>query len=78
MTSAEGTAWASDSLVVCNVAGGLEGSLVLAVTSGVGVGTETDGGSYDLSSVSTLSGLNSGKTGSVSLSLSGAGLGVRR
>ena len=77
-TAAEGTSWVSDSFVVCNVAGGVEGSLLLAVTGGVLVGTETEAGSYDFSAISTALRLNMVKTGSLSMSLSGAGFGGRR
>ncbi len=77
-TAAEGTAWTSDSFVLCKVAGGLEGSSAVAFTGGQRLGTETDAGSYDLGWLSAASGSNVGKTGGVSLSLSGVGFGSRR
>ena len=56
----------------------MEGSLVLSVTCGAGLGTESYGASYDGGGVSGLSGGNAGRSGSVSVSLSGAGFGSRR
>ena len=56
----------------------MEGSLVLSVTCGAGLGTESYGASYDGGGVSGLSGGNAGRSGSVSVSLSGAGFGLRR
>ena len=78
MTAGEASAWISDTGLVCFVAGGLEGSLALAVTTGLRIGTETYAGSYDLSSISSVSGMNVGTTGGGSLSLRGAGFGSRR
>ena len=63
---------------MCSVGGGLEGSLVLRVSSGVDFGTSSYGASYDVGEVSGVSGTNGGKSGSMSPSLSGAGFGSRR
>ena len=78
MTSTEATAWTSDSNVVCQVGGGLEGSMVLVFTGGLRLGTETYAGSYDRSTTSTSALTNVGTTGGGSLSLSGSGFGTRR
>ena len=64
--------------MVCNVAGGLEGSLTLVVTMGALSGSETEGASYDASGVSSVAAVNVGKTGGGSLTVSGAGFGTRR
>ncbi len=68
----------SDSRVECNKASGSEGSVSLVVTNGMQPGTETGASSYDVSVISTSTRMNIGKTGGMSLSLSGAGFGTRR
>lgn len=77
-TGAQATSWSSETSLVCNVAGGLEGSLTLVVTMGARAGSETEGASYDTSGVSTVAPVNVGKTGGGSMTVSGAGFGTRR
>ena len=77
-TGAQGTAWLSETSLVCGVGGGLEGSLRLAVTMGTLAGSETEGASYDASGVSIVAPVNVGKTGGGSMTVAGAGFGTRR
>ena len=77
-TGLQATAWLSETSMVCSVAGGLEGSLAVVVTMGTMAGSETEGASYDGSRVSIVGGVNVGKTGGGSMTVSGAGFGTRR
>ena len=77
-TRTQATTWSSETSLVCNVAGGLEGSLTLVVTMGAASGSETEGASYDASGVSIVGPVNVGKTGGGSMTVSGAGFGTRR
>ena len=77
-TRTQATTWSSETSLVCNVAGGLEGSLTLVVTMGTVSGSETEGVSYDASGASIVGPVNVGKTGGGSMTVSGAGFGTRR
>ena len=77
-TGTQATTWSSETSLVCNVAGGLEGSLTLVVTMVAVYGSETEGASYDASGVSIVAPVNVGKTGGGSMTVSGAGFGTRR
>ena len=77
-TGTQGTGWLSETSLVCGVAGGLEGSLRVAVTMGTLAGSESEGASYDASGVSIVGAVNVGKTGGGSVTVSGAGFGTRR
>ena len=77
-TGTEATSWVSDTAATCKVAAGVEGSLVVAVTSGEGAGSSTMAVSYDWARVSGAGGPNGGGTGGESMSVSGASFGTRR
>ena len=77
-TGTQGTGWLSETSLVCGVAGGLEGSLRVAVTMGTLAGSESEGASYDASGVSIVGAVNIGKTGGGSVTVAGAGFGTRR
>ena len=77
-SGAEETGWVSDTSVVCKVAGGTEGSLVVAMSVGERVGSTTEGSSYDVGSVSSLSGGNEATTGGGRVSVMGGSFGSAR
>ena len=77
-TGTQGTAWMSETSLVCGVVGGLEGSLRVAVTMGTLAGSESEGASYDASGASIVAPVNVGKTGGGSMTVAGASFGTRR
>ncbi len=78
-TGAQATEWVSDTSLICKVAAGVEGSMRLAVSSSLLVGTETEGMSYDGSMVSAAAGYaNLGTMGGGSTTVSGGSFGTRR
>ena len=77
-TAAQATDWASDTSVVCMVAGGVGGSLTLAMTAGALGGSETVGTSYDAGGLSGVSAANAKATGGASMSVRGSGFGASR
>ena len=74
----EGTAWVSETSMVCKAAAGVEGSLAVVATSGVVTGSWTSGVSYDGSSVSGSVGVNVRSSGELSTTVIGGGFGTRR
>ena len=77
-TGAEGTEWVSDTTLVCKVAGGAEGSLMVVMSVGERSGSTTEGSSYDVGSVSSLSGGNEATTGGGRVSVMGGSFGSAR
>ena len=74
----QATAWVSDTSAVCKASGGVDGSMVLAVTAGGRGGSLTESLSFDGSMASSVAGTNYGRTGGGSLTVSGADLGTSR
>merc|ERR1719183_2753369 len=68
--------WESDSSVRCQSAGGVYGTLRVSVTAGGRAGTTTEAASYDVASPSGVVRGNAASTGSVSMTVSGSGMGV--
>merc|ERR1719183_2727065 len=68
--------WESDSSVRCLSAGGVYGTLRVSVTAGGRAGTTTEAASYDVESPSGAVRGNAASTGSVSMTVSGSGMGV--
>ena len=77
-SGAVGTAWTSDTAVVCGVGAGGDGSMAVAVSGGGRVGSLTEATTYDVGAVSGVGVVNEGRTGGGSLSLVGADFGTRR
>ena len=77
-TGAQATEWVSDSSVVCKIAAGTTGSLVVAATAGLDVGSISEGMSYSGVAISSVRPTNEGTTGGESVTLVGAGLGTTR
>jgi hypothetical protein len=76
VTSSEASEWASDSCVRSLVGSGIAGTVTIAITAGPHAGSSTTLASYDVVTISSLSG-NAPSTGSVVVTLVGAGLGMR-
>ena len=74
----EATAWVSDTSAVCKTSGGVDGSMVLAVTAGGQGGSLTESVSFDGRTVSSVTGTNEGSTGGGIVSVSGADFGASR
>ena len=77
-TGAEGTEWVSDTTVVCKVAGGTEGSLMVVMSVGERVGSLTEASSYDAGMGSSWRAGNVGTTGGASVSVIGGSFGSVR
>ena len=75
-TTCESSEWESDSSVRCLSAGGVVSTRPVTVTAGVRVGTTTEAASYDVASPSGAVRGNAASTGSVSMTVSGSGMGV--
>ncbi|KAJ1475837.1 hypothetical protein T484DRAFT_1827001 [Baffinella frigidus] len=75
-TACEASEWESDSSMRCLSSGGVFGTLRVAVTAGVGVGSVTEGLSYDVPMLEGGSKKgNMPSTGSVSMTVVGSGMG---
>ena len=74
----QATAWVSDTSVVCKTSGGVDGSMVLAVTAEGRGGSLTESLSFDGRMASSVAGTNEGATGGGSLTVSGADFGTSR
>ena len=74
----QATVWVSDTSAVCKTSGGVDGSMVLAVTAGGRGGSFTESVSFDGSMASSVAGTNEGGTGGGSLTVSGADFGTSR
>ena len=77
-TRAVGTEWVSDTTVVCKVAGGTEGSLMVVMSVGERSGSLTEASSYDVGMGSSWRVGNVATTGGASLSVMGASFGSVR
>ena len=77
-SGAQATEWVSDSSVVCKVAAGALGSLVVAATAGLDVGSVSEGMSYSGVAVSEAVRANVMTSGGESVTVAGAGLGTAR
>ena len=77
-SGAESTEWVSDSLIVCKVSAGGEGSLSVVATSGLVSGSMTSGMSYDASGLSTSVVVNARSSGGLRTTVVGGGFGTRR
>ena len=77
-TGAVGTEWVSDSTVVCKVAGGTEGSLMVVMSVGERDGSVTEASSYDVGMGSSWRAGNVGTTGGASVSVIGGSFGSVR
>ena len=77
-TGAEGTEWVSDTTVVCKVAGGVEGSLMVVMSVGERSGSTTEASSYDVGTGSSWRVGNEATTGAASVSVMGASFGSVR
>ena len=77
-SGAVGTAWVSDTTVVCKVAGGTEGSLMVVMSVGERSGSLTEASSYDVGTGSSWRAGNVATTGGASVSVMGAGFGSVR
>ena len=77
-SGAVGTAWVSDTTVVCKVAGGTEGSLMVVMSVGERVGSLTEASSYDAGMGSSWRVGNAGATGGASVSVIGGSFGSVR
>jgi hypothetical protein len=77
-TVAVGTEWLSDTTLVCKVAGGTEGSLMVVMSVGERVGSSTEASSYDVGTGSSWRAGNVATTGGASVSVMGAGFGSVR
>ena len=74
-TETKGTEWVSATTLVCTVAGGAEGSLMVVMSVGVWSGSTTETSSYDAGTVSSWRAWNEATTGGTSLSVMGASFG---
>ena len=77
-TGAVGTEWVSDTTMVCKVAGGTEGSLMVVMSVGERSGSLTEASSYDVGRGSSWRVGNVATTGGASLSVMGASFGSMR
>ena len=77
-SGAVGTEWVSDSTVVCKVAGGTEGSLMVVMSVGERAGSLTEASSYDAGMGSSLRARNVATTGGASVSVIGGRFGSVR
>ena len=75
-TGCEGTEWESETSVRCRMCHGARGTRRIALTAGERVGTMSDMTSFDAGSVSVSRGVNRAGTGSASVTVHGAGLGL--
>ena len=76
LSGAQASSWVSDTSVMCKLSAGVDGSLVLAMTSGLRVGSVSNLVSYDASAVSTSAWVNEGTTSGASMTVSGADFGT--
>ena len=67
-----------DTTLVCKVAGGVEGSLIVVVSAGEWSGSTTEASSYDVGTGSSWRAGNVATTGGASVSVMGAGFGSVR
>ena len=74
----QATVWVSDTSAVCKMSGGLDGSMVVAMSAGGRAGSLTASVSFDGRMSSSVAGANEGSTGGGSLSVSGADFGTSR
>lgn len=77
-TGAESTVWASESTLVCQASSGGLRSMRLEVTVGARLGSTCACVSYDVGVSSAVMARNVGETGSISVTVSGAGFGMSR
>ena len=77
-TGAEGTEWVSDTTVVCKVAGGVEGSLMVVMSVGERSGSTTEASSYDVGTGSIWNVGNEATPGGASVSVVGSSFGSAR
>ena len=77
-TGAEGTEWVSDTTLVCKVAGGAEGSLMVVMSVGERSGSTTEGSSYDVGTGSSWRAGNVAMSGGGSVSMMGGSFGSVR
>ena len=77
-SGAVGTEWVSDTTVVCKVAGGTEGSLMVVMSVGERSGSLTEASSYDVGTGSSWRVGNVATTGGASLSVMGGSFGSVR
>ena len=77
-SAVQATGWVSDTSAVCKMSGGVDGSLVVALTAGVRSGSLSESLSYDRSMGSSVAGMNEGATGGGSMTVSGADFGTSR
>jgi hypothetical protein len=75
-TGCEGTEWESETSVRCLVGSGVRGTRRMVVTAGEGGGSTSEAISFDMGSVSVSRRSNRAGTGSASVTLHGAGLGL--
>ena len=74
----QATAWVSDTSAVCKMSGGVDGSMVVAMSAGGRAGSLTESVSFDGRMASSVAGTNEGSTGGGSVSVSGADFGTSR
>ena len=74
----QATAWVSDTSAVCKISGGVDGSMVVAMSAGGRAGSLTESVSFDGRMASSVAGTNEGSTGGGSVSVSGADFGTSR
>ena len=74
----QATVWVSDTSAVCKMSGGLDGSMVVAMSAGGRAGSLTASLSFDGRMSSSVAGANEGSTGGGSVSVSGADFGTSR
>ncbi|KAJ1465477.1 hypothetical protein T484DRAFT_1864633, partial [Baffinella frigidus] len=74
-TACEATSWESDNSMRCLSSGGVFGTLRVAVTAGVSVGTVTESLLYDVPMLSITTRANRAGGGSASVTVQGSGLG---
>ena len=78
VSGCEGTAWVSESSMVCKVGSGTGASLVIVVTGSVCVGSMSGARSYDVGGMTGVLLGNGGRSGGDSVSVFGGGFGARR
>ena len=74
----QATAWVSDTSAVCKMSGGVDGSMVVAMSAGGLAVSCTQSMSFDLIYASSMYGVNGGSTGGWSLTLNGAAFWISR
>ena len=74
----QATVWVSDTSAMCKMSGGVDGSMVVAMSAGGRAGSLTESASFDGRMASSLAGTNEGSSGGGSLSVSGADFGTSR